>query len=102
MNPWVAFALGWAAGWATFITWLSWDAITETLRRKGLTVAELRKPIAWDGPWTDGQHFWDHGNGWREPKCKMKWRSPTGRNLISYGNKLDAFETAPSGSCVYS
>ena len=70
------------------VLWLIWPAITVTLRRSGWTWRELRRPIAFDGPWTDG---W-----WRTSAATFL--SATGRRLWSRGNNV--LVTTASGSSV--
>lgn len=92
------FVLGVVLGWASMLIWLAWDSITERMRSAGLTPAELRRSIAWDGPWTDGFRWTSYGTA----ECRMEYRSKTGRRLVSYGNKHSDVNISTVGTAVFS
>ncbi len=95
----VTFLLGLLCGMVMLYALGFWEEVAEAARRSGWTPAELRRPIAWDGPWTDGFRWREVVPGYSVPEGVMKWRSPTGRELRSMANRLEDFDNVPPWSC---
>lgn len=93
----VLFVLGVLVGAVGLLLWLGAPAIAASFRRGGWTWAELRRPIAWDGPWTDGWR-WSYGMA----DSRMVWPSVTGRRLVSHGNVSGDLAIWRSGTAVFS